>query len=272
MRGRMTRSGTAAVFTGSMTLPRVNWRPVICTALIALCGREVAGQESRLAAFEANVVGRDSVASWDGRSRSCLTDFWGEVLGDLFAAVVIDGGATSWHRAAGTGILAELDIADRRPGEALIPFVRLDTVWHRVNSRLDAVDWRAEAGYGPVGAHVNATHYRERHPSARLDLVRALALYRMSFGVHAQADFGLGIVSVRGDESTSRLLFSTPLLLHPGRHWGVEFRPAWADRLDDYDLAVLLTVGPVSAKAGWRWLRAPNESLHGPYAGVSLRF
>ena len=52
---------------------------------------------------------------------------------------------------------------------------------------------------------------------------------------------------------------------------GIEIRPAWAENVTDVDVALLLTLGPSSLKAGYRWIEHPHESLNGPYAGVSCR-
>jgi hypothetical protein len=53
--------------------------------------------------------------------------------------------------------------------------------------------------------------------------------------------------------------------------WGIELSPAWADGVSDYDIAVLLSQRYGSLKLGYRWLRSPNESLDGPYVGISAR-
>jgi hypothetical protein len=61
------------------------------------------------------------------------------------------------------------------------------------------------------------------------------------------------------------------LLVHPHPNFGVEFRPAWSDRVSDYDLGVLITWRYASLKTGYRWVLTPHESLNGPYVGLSFR-
>lgn len=93
----------------------------------------------------------------------------------------------------------------------------------------------------------------------------------MSFGPYVETDLGFGSLTLQGDDTTSSFLFSVPVLIHPDKHWGLEFRPAWSDRVSDYDLAALLTWRYASVKAGYRWVNSPHASLNGPYIGLSLR-
>jgi hypothetical protein len=51
----------------------------------------------------------------------------------------------------------------------------------------------------------------------------------------------------------------------------LEYRPAWADGVNDYDVALLYTKGAVSFKGGYRWVISPHDSLNGPYLGMSWR-
>jgi hypothetical protein len=251
-------------------------RSSFCTHLAgSLCALMAATQpaaaQGRLHAFEADTSAQESRGR-DHRDRSdrCFSSFWGEFFAEVFEATLGCGGACSWDRvtrrdAAGAGIVP------RTLGDPLIPFARADVACQRIESDIDAVDVRAEVGYGPMGMHLDSTRYWERSPSDDLDITRVMGLYRMSFGSHVEIDLGLGVLSLKGDRTTSRSLFSVPFLFHPCEWWGIEFRPAWADRVSDRDVAVLLTRRHVSLKVGYRWVDSPRESLDGPYAGVSIR-
>lgn len=94
----------------------------------------------------------------------------------------------------------------------------------------------------------------------------------MSFGPYVETGIGLGVLTLRGDDSVSRPLFALPLLIHPVKHLGIEFRPAWARGVNDYDIALMCHIRHASVKLGYRWVRSPNESLDGPYTGISLRW
>jgi len=89
-------------------------------------------------------------------------------------------------------------------------------------------------------------------------------------------DLSLGSLVVNGDDNNSRMSFTMPLLIHPWKFLSFEFRPAWASVngrvVQDYDLAVLAAWSYVGCRAGYRWVRAGNQSLDGPYTGLTVRF
>jgi len=227
--------------------------------------------QGKLDAFEADVIaGENHHHSYRNQSDSFFSALAEEVLSGFLELTLLYGGACSWERIADTGIHSD-GVAPRAPGEPLIPFARVDIDYQNVSSVVDAMNVQADLGYGPAGAHLGFTRYREQTPTDHLDLIRALATYRMSFGSHVETDLGFGILTLNGEQTTSEFLFCLPVLIHPGRHWGIEFRPSWADRIRDYDLALLLTQDYVSFKLGYRWVDSRHESLDGPYAGISLR-
>ncbi len=191
-------------------------------------------------------------------------------MSDIFEVTLLYGGACSWARVTDRESSA-VEVTPRALGEPLLPFARMDVVYQNVESDVDAVDVRAEAGYGPLGAHLDLTRYREQFPSDDLNIIRALGVYRMSFGSHVEIDLGCGVLTLSEQQTDSRFLFSLPVLVHPSAYWGIEFRPAWADRVNDYDLAVLLNRHYASLKLGYRWVDSPHESLDGPYVGISIR-
>jgi hypothetical protein len=224
-----------------------------------------------LSAFEADANARTGHAASRGdHDHDFLGEALGRLLADLTEITLVSGGACSLERINAAAPF-DADFPPRQWGEPLIPFVRADLGYQWVAADTGATDVRAEAGYGPLAAHYNFTRYREGAPDDRLDLVRVLGLYRMSLGSQVEVDLGLGSLTLRGDSTNSRFLCSLPVLVHPGGHWGIEFRPAWAERVSDYDLALLLTWRAASFKAGYRWVNSPHESLAGPYAGLSLR-
>ena len=199
-----------------------------------------------------------------------LSEFLGDVLFEAVGDLLSDGGMASLRRVMDADAI-DFDMTARQPGDPLLPILRLDVAGQKVQSDIEALGVRGEAGYGPVGAEVDFTRYWEQSPGDQLNLIRSAGLYRMSLSSHTEMDLGLGALTVRGDRSTSNLLFTLPVLVHPHENWGVEFRPAWSERYSDYDLALLLTHRHASLKLGYRWVRSPDESLDGPYAGFSVR-
>lgn len=215
-----------------------------------------------------------------------------ESVGDLlFYGVVggvLYGGTASWARVAQEAAPEDreggeearedalIEVAPRRPGEALIPFARLDAAHQFVAGDVSALDIRAEAGYAMAAVQVRRTDYREKEPKDDLATTGVHVLYRMSFGDHFEMDIGLGALVLQRGGSRSGFSFTLPFLVHPSDHYGIEFRPAWSDvggsTIEDYDVAFLGGWRHLSARAGYRWVRGGFGRLDGPEFGVSVRW
>jgi hypothetical protein len=229
----------------------------------------------KLDAFEANLTLRkpppeDDEEDDKSDSDSFLTELLGDLMGEIIGSVLAEGGMASLQRMVDPEAI-DFNMTARLPGDPLIPILRLDVVGQKVQSDIEALGVRGEGGYGPVAVQVDFSRYWEQTPGDQLNLIRSAGLYRMSCSSHVEVDLGLGALTVQGDRTTSNLLFTLPVLVHPHENWGVEFRPAWSERYSDYDLALLLTHHYTSLKLGYRWVHTPDESLDGPYAGFSVR-
>jgi hypothetical protein len=141
-----------------------------------------------------------------------------------------------------------------------------------VESDINAVDTRFEAGYGPFAASVDRIVFDEDDSGKELTLTRWHGLFRMSFDAGLEVDMGFGALAIDGKNQSDRFSFTLPIRYHPAGGCGIEFRPAWSDQVSEYDLALLAGFKYVSLKAGYRWLRTPGEALDGPYAGLSISF
>lgn len=261
----MSRATMRHASTGRIALP-------FTVALWFLAASLLAGPQGKLDAFESDVVGQGEDRSPDHShdTSSGLADVFSDSMGELIRLTVAYGGVCSWERVSG-GARMDGEVAPRLPGDALLPFARVDLSAQAVESDIEAEDLRVEGGYGPFGVHGDMTRFRESSPEDDLELTRILALYRMSYGSRVEVDVGLGTLTLDGGSTTTRLACSLPFLICPNARWAVEFRPMWSDRVSDYDLAVLWTRSYVALKAGYRWLDSPGESLDGPYAGLSFR-
>ena len=207
----------------------------------------------------------------DSHTDSCVSDLIGDVFVEAFS-VLLYGGVASWERLNPEESRSELGAEPRELGESLIPFIRVDACYESVKSDIDALDYRVEAGYGPVGVHFNQTHLREKAPDDRLDLFRVFGLYRMSLGSLAELDLGFGALTIDGEQTNTKFCFTMPLLINLGNVAGIEVRPAWTETVSDYDVGILLGWRVMSLKAGYRWVASGDEKLDGPYAGLSVRF
>ena len=215
-----------------------------------------------------------------GSSLSSDDDGWEGTLGTLAVALIVAPGAISWARASGDPeYLNDPNnnwIKPRQPGEPLIPMLRADLASMSLESDVEAVDCRVQAGWGPFAVEFNPTFYEEQDPDDKLDLYRIWGLYRMSLGNRIELDLGAGGVILEGNESHTGRSFTTPVLIQP-RDWiVVEFRPIWSEingsNLTEYEAGVLLNWKHFSAKAGYHWTHSPERSLDGPFIGFSARF
>ncbi|UCG59105.1 MAG: hypothetical protein JSU70_06270, partial [Phycisphaerales bacterium] len=191
---------------------------VLCLSVLA--NDAVAG---KLGAFEADAtkersshgrdrVSRDPYDDWDDTyphsDRRSMSDLF---LNDIFLFSLIQPGRASWARATDDATrLANLDLDAREPGDPLIPFVRFDAAYQDVESDVEALDYRVQVGYGPIGFELNHTRYWEQVPSDRLDIYRLYGLYRLSFGNMIEADLGLGAIILDGDERNTGVSTTTP--------------------------------------------------------------
>jgi hypothetical protein len=194
----------------------------------------------------------------------------------LFGGIA-NGGRYSWDRINPDGLSSQRDERIvRRQGEALIPFLRLDTMYQEVEADVAAWDYLMIVGYGSLGFQVRSTVYEEKEPADKLRFAEYHALYRMSLGNHIEVDLGAGAMVLKGVQENSGFSVTVPVLIHPSDHYGFEFRPVWSsineNDIQDFDVAFLFGWRYASVKAGYRWVRSPHQSLDGPEMGVSLRW
>jgi len=217
--------------------------------------------------------GSDESSDCDGMNAD-FGCFFSELVGDIMMAVVVYGGQMSFERIDGPDDGFSFDGASmlRQPGEATIPFARMDLSYHPISSDVSAISYRLEGGYAAWALVLENTAFTETNPKDSLDLNRIYGLYRMSLGDMVELDFGLGSMEVKGDSSNSYLYLSTPILIHPDPLWGFEFRPAWAGGVSDYDTAFMLKHEFVGVKLGYRSISTRSESLSGFYLGVSAQY
>ncbi len=206
----------------------------------------------------------------------CSSGEAGKAFGALFGGIA-DGGRHSWERINANGLAAQQDerIA-RKPGEALVPFLRLDTMYQEVETDVTAWDYLMIVGYGALGFQVRYTVYSEKEPADKLRFAEYHALYRMSLGNHVEVDLGAGAIVLKGAQENSGFSVTAPVFYHPSDHYGFEFRPVWSsvneNSVQDFDVAALFGSRYASIRVGYRWVMSPHKSLDGPEIGVSLRW
>ena len=233
------------------------------------------GMAQKLDAFEkgTRTTSPEKATSDYHHRNSCADDFFSEVIGDVIGVVIVGGGAMSWTKArANTNACLRAGIMPKEAGDRQIPFLRTDITYQALGSGVEAFDYRAEMGYGPIGLHFDQTHYSEDDPRDRLDLTRVYGLYRMAMGDSIEMDLGFGPMWIDGNKKDARTSFTVPIMVYPNDVFGIEFRPAWASNISDYDIGFLISGKHSSFKAGYRWVKSPGKTLDGPYAGIALHF
>lgn len=192
-------------------------------------------------------------------------------LGDILFGAIRDAGRASLYRVR-SSLAAVNGITPRRSGEPLLPLCRLDTAIRTVPDSITATDLRAEVGYGPYAFHYSQSRYVEEDPLDALIISEYLGMYRMTFTEQLEVDMGYGQLTIDGNRFTRKDVLTFPILYHDIRGWGVEFRPAWASNLRDFDLSANYSPRFGTVKVGYRWVLGNTTSLSGPYAGLALQF
>jgi hypothetical protein len=191
---------------------------------------------------------------------------------DIFYYGMAYGGISSWERVNRASLNNDLsEMYMREAGEVLIPFLRIDASYQKVKSDVDALNYSVDGGYGPIGIRFAGAHFKEQNPDDTMDITQIYGLYRMSYGGMVEIDIGVGSFSICGEHEV-RFSFTIPVLVHPSKYLGFEFRPVWAENISEYDVGVFSGVRYVSFKTGYRWLSGPAMTLDGPYAGLTVHF
>lgn len=161
-------------------------------------------------------------------------------------------------------------------GDPIRPYARVDASYQHLNSNLKAQDYFVEFGYEPVALSGRFTHYMESDPDDSMNATEVFLLYRMEFVKKFEVDLGIGDMLLDGESSHSGISFTIPVKYKPVDYVWLEFRPAIADIngnfMQDYDLSAHVGWKYASIKAGYRWFMSPDETLDGPYLGISIYY
>lgn len=191
---------------------------------------------------------------------------FGNEMFNLVMDVMAESGKITLSR-----LSSDTDLAQQRVvGDILIPFVRYDFAYQNISSNIIANSHRVEAGYGPFALSLEDYAFHEQAPDNTLTIKQQLLLYRMSVNRIFEVDFGLGQTIVSGAKRTTLDTFSIPLRLAFSENIALEFRPTWANTIDDYEIALHWGRQYGSVKIGYRTLISTGDALSGPFAGFSL--
>ena len=158
----------------------------------------------------------------------------------------------------------------RDEGDALIPYVRYDFAYQHVSSSASGYDNRLELGYGVISVLVDDLHLTDRAYGVSLTVDRYLLQYRVSVDRHREFDFALGETDLLGANYTQLGTVSVAARFMVTNHVMLEFRPTWANTIQDYEGAAAYSQPGWSVKAGYRSVTSPGGTLQGPFIGFSL--
>lgn len=212
-------------------------------------------------------------------ARACIFDPVGDIACYAGGVAFFYGGIVSWERATGNipqPEIGQLDYSVRMIGEPMIPLLRLDGQWVRTDGSISVLDTRLEAGFGPIAFDIRNAAFQEDGVDGDLTLTRWHLLYRMSFSNTLEVDLGVGGAEVEGETTNDGFSFTSPIRFHPMRHLGFELWPTWSEingeRVDDYEASLLINIGWISIKPGYRFWHFADETLEGPAIGLSFHW
>ncbi len=263
-------------------------RACLCTAILVVFVQGSLAWAGQLDDFEKDAT--KDIPNQEIRKekhKASETDFLDAILdplGDVFFGglykILEEGGRASWRRASCSHEGEKIDC--RHNGEPLLPILKVDVNYQRLQSDITAIDGRVEVGYGPFGISYRGTRFREVErpeegkPSDIMNLHEIYALYRISGTKYFEIDLGLGQATLEGNESHSGPSFTIPVKIHPLSWLGFHVAPAVSgirgNPIYEMDGSILFTTGLISLRAGYRWLSTENETLNGPYAGFSVHY
>ena len=204
------------------------------------------------------------------------------ILMELFVRLawyaVIYGGAYSNDRmSAVSGELNEDDflVRPRSAGEPLIPLFRSDTSLGILNTELYCADQRFELGYGAVGLSGRYSLFFETDRPAGLHLWETYLHYRMSLGNTLEMSPGFGGFGMTGEGEYNGFSMSFPVKIFVPGLFSAEtftafnFYPNDVLALD-FDAALLLDLGFIHPKAGYRRYSTETDSLNVFYVGCAV--
>jgi hypothetical protein len=260
--------------------------PFIGVALVATvlaAPIQLAAADGKLNSFEKSANSKTSSRKNQKKARSHQNEDDDESFGEalvngFFRAIfrsLFGGGSRHHHdgdvlRIRG-GSHYHSDVLRVQP-PPLTPCMNFDLTYHSVESDVEAIDILCEAGLPWVRLHMSHTRFHESSPHDHMAITRALIMLRLQ--LRAQAEFapGFGALNISGNGSNTRFAITAPLLIRTESNWGLELRPVLAPNIFQLDAALSYRIEHVALKGGYRMLSSPDESLNGPYMGLSFQF
>lgn len=224
--------------------------------------------------------------TYPSSAESFLGSFWSWLVAAPFAYRHEDPSASMNTGEAGGWQGRRSIFPEHVPGEATVPYARVDYNRQQVDSATDADDVRVELGYKALAFHGRSTMYTTDSLNQSLDINQYYGVLRYG---GSRPDFvpgtfevgiGLGISQIKLEDNLGEIkesggALTFPLKYYPREWLGIELRPAWytwskGARVGDYDLSASVGHRFLQLRGGYRWLT--TLEINGPYVGVSASF
>ncbi len=211
------------------------------------------------------------------------TGFWDAFFGEMFNVVfagifdaIAHGGHLSLARINGSTAPEFKDVQRRDAGSPELPYLRAEGLYHLIESDIEGVEGRIEAGYGPFGIQFRSIRFREDSPDDSLTLTYVHGLYRVSGSSAFEVDAGIGSVALQGESRNSGPSVTFPVTISPHPNVSLRFVPTWSNingnDIADFCGSVSYVHKFISLSLGYERIEAAEEVLQGPFAGVSLYY
>lgn len=169
----------------------------------------------------------------------------------------------------------EYQIRPRENGEPLIPIIRSDSTLGMLSLQMYSLDQRIEFGYGALALSGRYTLFFETDEPSRLHLWESYIHYRMSLGNIIEFSPGVGAFGMLANSEYSGLSLSLPLRLYIRDYASLElisgfnFYPSGVTAFDT-DLSILIDLGNIYPRFGFRRYGSDYSTLDTFYAGLTL--
>lgn len=165
----------------------------------------------------------------------------------------------------------------KQPEKNRTQYLRLNVNSQKIDKNINGLDFSFENRVGLLGFEFRHTGYRDNSENERLNYDQLQGFYRMTpANQDVAVDLGVGYGMLKGNNRNEGVILSMPVTVNAGGNLGFELRPSVFStnnaNIKELDIAVLVPIGQVAVKVGYRVLSSPNADIEGPYAGLDLLF
>lgn len=227
----------------------------------------------KLDTFEKNVEKKDTTPPGrcdycDGTANSttsAIANSWWEMLSLFMMSglnLSMPQGSTygDYHRAL------------KASGSALLPTIKFEGNYQYVVSDINGYDMTGTLGFLMIGADCNIWHLFEKSPTDQLKFISPHVLFRMAPFPFMEIDLALGDKMMIGNNTHQGFEAGFPAYFFFGKYfsWDIKTYVSYIEQKAFWDVSsgLNLRFKYVGLRAGYRMIKIPGDSIHGPQAGM----